>query len=76
MIRPPSPRAHHLVRFIYQEIDIQKLVVKQVCKSAGVNENSLRFAADGRSSLSLDSAEALLNELGFSTKPTPLKRSK
>lgn len=79
-VRAVSPSAHHLVKFIHQEAQVQDRSFSDVARGAGLNPSSLQHifyrypsGQKRRRGVTIDSIEACLNALGYTTKITPLK---
>lgn len=68
--KPPSRLAHPLLRFAYLHLKINNTSLAKAAKDTGLSYNTLKEAMQGRSNISLASAEALMNYIGFSIKPS------
>jgi len=71
---PPSPGAHHILKFIYQELQVRGMSLRALSTEAGVSYNAIKEAMRRETNISLASAEACLNALGFTMKPTVLEK--
>jgi hypothetical protein len=72
--KPPSPHAHHLLQFMYNELKAQDRSLRWLANTAGVSYNTLKTAMRHETAISLDTIEAALNTLGYTTKPTMLHK--
>lgn len=71
-MKPPIESTHHLVKFIHLEMQTQGLSQTQLAKLAGLDHQAVYRAFQTRY-ITLANAEAMLNALGYTTKPTPLR---
>lgn len=62
---PAHPKAHPIIRFIWDEINRQRVSQKAVGLRAGINAKVLRDWRDRRPSPQLMNVEAVLNVLGY-----------
>lgn len=68
----PSPKAHRVLQFIHTELSLSRRSLRWLAATSGVSYNTLKEAMRNESNISLRSAEAALNALGYSLKPTPI----
>lgn len=68
--KAPAPNAHPLLKFAHSHMRIRGVSMAQAARDSGVSYNTIKEAMQGRSNISLASAEALLNYLGYSIKPS------
>jgi len=72
--KPPAPMAHHLLKFVFQEAEIQQIPLERLAERAGICYKTLQRAMRGKANITLATMEALLEPLGYTTKPTMLRR--
>lgn len=71
--KPPAKSAHHLVKFLYQELQVEGISLREFSEKSGIAYNTLRDAFTG-TNISLFKMEDALNVLGYTTKPTRLSK--
>ena len=71
----PVQRTHHLAKFIYLQLRIEKKSLAWLAETSGVSYSSIKRAMSGRSDIYLLNVEAMLNTLGYTIKPTPIKQA-
>ncbi len=72
----PAPGAHYLMGFIWTHAALSGKSLDLICQKAGVAYSTVKRAFRGEGHMGLDNLEALLNELGYTLKPTPLPEPK
>src|SRR5580765_3032271 len=70
---PPAPSAHRLLKFVYLELRVINRSLRWLADESGVSYNTVQQAMQAKTNISLASAEAILNALGYTMKPTPLE---
>ena len=71
--RRVGPKAHHLIRFLETQLQIERLTRGDLAKATGYCEGTLDWWWSGRRTPNLKQMEDLLNYFGFTLKPGALE---
>lgn len=68
---PPADRVHPMLKFAYLHMKVEDVAMTDVARGVGISYTHLYRAMQGKSAISLQNMEAVLNYLGYSMKATP-----